>query len=217
MDLFGADLTDNYFYGSTNRPGGFELTKLGIDICDFPQTARIADIGCGYGATVRYLAKYHRLNVTGIDYEPEYADSGAGWEIVTADASKLPFENLTFDGFIFECSLSKMNDPDTALGECYRALKFGGKLLVTDLYARGEAAYLRGMLRRLERIVSVRRRAKKHGYKLLHIEDHSEVINQMWAELLINNGADALYNDIGADAAVLRKIRCGYYLAVWEK
>ena len=208
---------DDDIYGVINRPGGFELTEQGIQLCGFPKSAGLMDIGCGSGATVRFLAQSCGFNVTGVDIAAEYAGTGSSWEIITADAALLPFEELTFDGGIFECSLSKIKDPNAAISECHRVLKHGGKLLITDLYARGEAAQLSGMLGRLENTDTILGRVKRPGFKLLHIEDHSEVLRQMWAELISDIGTDALYDGIGVDAAMLKRIRCGYYMAVLEK
>ena len=208
---------DDDTFGDINRPGGFELTEQGIQICSFPKSAKLADIGCGRGATVKYLAQSYGLDIVGVDIAAEYANVGSKWKIITADAALLPFEELTFDGVIFECSLSKIKEPDAAVSECRRVLKYGGRLLITDLYARGEAAQLSGMLGRLENTDVILRRLKNSGFKLLHIEDHSEVLRQMWAELKSEIGTDALYDDIGAGAAMLKRINCGYYLAVFEK
>ena len=202
---------------SINRPGGYKLTERGIELCGFFRNAKIADVGCGNGGTVRYLAYNHGADIIGVDIEVAYAASGDSWRIITADAAVLPFENSVFDGVIFECSLSKIKNPDAALNESFRVLKNGGKLLITDLYARGEAAELQGILGRLERWDDISHRTVKHGFQLLNFEDHTEVIKQMWAELVFENGIDALYDDVGADAETLKRIKCGYYLAVWKK
>ena len=120
------------------RPGGFEVTQRALDICAFPKGARLLDCGCGEGATLEYFCS--------LGYEAAGVDIAGGEGIVKADAAALPFEAESFDGVFFECSLSKMAEPDSALAEARRVLKSKGRIAVSDFYAKGEETVFSGEL-----------------------------------------------------------------------
>lgn len=52
--------------------------------------------------------------------------------LVAADAMSLPFGAASFDTVISSCSLCSIDRPDEALGEIYRVLAPGGKLLLFE-------------------------------------------------------------------------------------
>jgi len=119
------------------RPGGFALTDRALQLCAFNAGDRVADIGCGFGATVEYLRRFHGLNAVGIDPAAASLEQGLlRAPCLPGFAEKLPFEPGTLDGILSECSLSVITDKLQALAEFYRVLRPGGKLAITDVYAR---------------------------------------------------------------------------------
>jgi len=56
--------------GPALRPGGLELTRRSLALCDLPAGARVVDIGCGTGVTVHYLRRHCRLRAFGLDAHP---------------------------------------------------------------------------------------------------------------------------------------------------
>ncbi|MCL1913107.1 MAG: methyltransferase domain-containing protein [Eubacteriaceae bacterium] len=200
-----------------DRPGGFEITERGIGLCGFNATDNISDIGCGSGATMHYLSEKYGYHIVGVDIDPARVSENSSCEIRIADGAKLPFIDASLDGMIFECSMSKMEQRDAVLNECSRVLKPGGKLMVSDLYARGEEALLQGRLGRIDRKETILSVAAIFGFDLVCFEDWSDSLVNMWANLLFQHGSDVLYEELGAGAETLKRVQCGYFLAVFAK
>lgn len=123
-----------------------------IDNLDWNGQGKLLDIGCGAGAlTVRCALKYTQAELTGIDYW------GAGWNYAKSqcernadiegvgtrtkfqkgDASKLDFENETFDAvvsnFVFH-EVRTQPDKRQLIFEALRVLKPGGAFALQDLF-----------------------------------------------------------------------------------
>ncbi|MCE5195891.1 MAG: class I SAM-dependent methyltransferase [Negativicutes bacterium] len=191
---------------SVCRPGGLTLTRWGVAACQFPPAASLCDIGCGTGATVALL-KELGYQAIGVDLLPA---AGA----VEADAAALPFAHSSFDGLLFECSFSKITAPQTALGEARRVLKPGGKLLISDFYARGQAADFSGVLGRMESRPTLLQRFQAAGFALLSWQDQSAELPQFWGQWILERGSQQIYAKL--DRTALRQAKCGYFLAILE-
>jgi SAM-dependent methyltransferase len=130
--------------GDVLRPGGLALTDEALAACMLPPGARVADVGCGEGATVRRLGENHKLLAAGVDISPVLLAAARQREpalpLVRARAARLPIVGDAFDAVLAECTLSTMPDVGFALAEFRRILKPGGRLVLSDLYARGEDA-----------------------------------------------------------------------------
>ena len=191
---------------TTCRPGGLELTRLGLEFCQFTPAARLLDIGCGAGATVALLTNLG-YQAIGVDLLP--TENG-----IQADAAALPFDDDSFDGILFECSFSKITTADTALSEAHRVLKPNGKLLMTDFYARGQPAEFSGVLGRMESQIAILQRLQSVGFRTIIWQDHSETLPQFWGQWILDQGSQQVGRTI--DKTTLRQAKCGYFLAVWE-
>ena len=103
--------------------------------------ARVLDVGCGFGHTVRLLAGEFGCPATGVDV--------AAWRITRAaeltgdlpdvtlrqaDCENLPFADRSFDHVLVTECLSYVADPEAALAECLRVLKPGGRMVVSDFW-----------------------------------------------------------------------------------
>ena len=197
------------------RPGGFAITDRALAFCAFPAGARILDIGCGSGATVTHARRTHHLAACGIDSDPACV---AGREhLLCARAEHLPFPADVMDGLLLECSLSVMDDPEAVLAECRRVLKPGGRLAISDVYARGEAARLGGCLGRVDRRETLIASVQDRGFGLELFEDHSGHLRALWAQRVFEQGAGALCAELGADRRTLKAVGCGYCLLVARK
>jgi ubiquinone/menaquinone biosynthesis C-methylase UbiE len=72
---------------------------------------------------------------------------------VTGDACDLPFGEEYADGLFIECVLSLIPDALKALQEAARVLRYGGSLVLTDLYAKKEGLETGGLSLRKQEAV----------------------------------------------------------------
>jgi arsenite methyltransferase len=221
--------------GATIRPGGLELTEKAVTLCNLFPGAGILDIGCGTGATVRYLNDRHNLNAMGIDLSQLLLKKGRQTDsrlpVARADAAYLPFSDRCFEAVFCECVLSLTLDPVAVLRECRRVLKPGGRVIITDLYLRSSgnvvsadflsvASCLKGAVTRDE----LKARLVVAGFTLRSWEDHSHLLKLLAARMVFAYGSmeqfwSLFYDDI--DTAGMQWIICrarpGYCLLTAEK
>ena len=124
--------------GCLAHPGGLEITKKAFDICGLPKSAKILDVGCGYGDTVAFLNSDYGFSVTGLDKSAEAIciakKNHPGLEFMEGDGQWLDFDSLSFDCVLMECTLSLMPNPVESIHEAFCVLKEGGYLVAHDLY-----------------------------------------------------------------------------------
>jgi SAM-dependent methyltransferase len=91
---------------------------------------RILDVGCGTGATMGFLERYGA--VTGVDVSPQavkYSQSQGLACLCLADGGHLPFVEGSFDLVTALDLLEHLDQESIGLGEMWRVLKSGGRLL----------------------------------------------------------------------------------------
>jgi len=198
-----------------NRPGGFVITERGLELCAWPPGARLLDVGCGTGASVRHLRQAHGFESFGVDRDPGLVRGHP--HLACAHGEHLPIADGSLDGALLECSLSVMEDPDRVLRECFRILRPGGRILLSDVHARGRAAELRGCLGRVETLPVLLERLEGQGFRVEHVEDYSGHLRAFWAQRVFERGAGALCAELATDGERLRAIACGYVLLVARK
>ena len=198
-----------------NRPGGFIITDRALSFCVFPANTKILDIGCGSGATVNYIIKNYGFEAFGID---KTIISLINSTILTnANAEHLPYSTSSMDGIIMECSFSVVDNQETVLNECHRVLKDDGHLIISDMYARGESAYLQGCLGRVETKENVINFIENNGFTTTLFEDYSKSLQEMWGQMIFDKGAKAFYCELGVSPEEMKSIKCGYFLIVAVK
>ncbi|HWQ30409.1 MAG TPA: methyltransferase domain-containing protein [Negativicutes bacterium] len=203
--------------GDICRPGGYKITERALEFCDFPKDAKLADIGCGLGATVRHIRQNHGYDICGLEKDRNAVKLAGTQFVNVGDATELPFDSGELDGLLFECSLSKMDNPELVLIQCQRVLKPGGYLIISDIYARGLSATLSGLLGRVETKEELMNKLKANGFVIELFEDYSKDLQAMWGQLIFEYGAKALCENLEADREDLKKIKCGYCLIIAKK
>lgn len=181
--------------GETLRPGGLDLTRRGLDLCGrhcgLARQARVLDLGCGAGATLRMLAE-EGYRAFGLDRHSPAFRTGA---VLLADVMRPPFADGAMDALVCECVLSLLPSPQTALEEWRRVLRPGGALLLTEFYICGGIAGFRACRpepapRAASCLDGARLAAEwnallaRAGFLLRTFEDHSAALARMAARLV---------------------------------
>jgi SAM-dependent methyltransferase len=204
------------------RPGGLELTRLVTLYAGFQPGDLVLDLGCGQGAGTRLLRRWG-CEVVGLDVSTaslaEAAARMPGTLLVAAGARRLPFADASLDGILAECALSLVGGRDDALAECHRVLRPGGRLAITDVYAREPGVPetpLPTCLGSLATHAQIDAELRTAGFRVERWEDHSGVLKIFMARLIFaSESPDALWaGDSAAMNAALRQQRPGYYLSI---
>ena len=198
-----------------NRPGGFVITDRALNFCAFSDGAKILDLGCGTGATVNHIVKNFGFEAFGLDKNIE--NSVISDKLAKASAEDIPFASNSMDGIIMECSFSVVENQAKVLEECFRVLKADGSLIISDMFARGESAFLQGCLGRIETKENIINFIENNGFKIILFEDYSKSLQEMWGQMIFDKGAKAFYCELGVSPEIMKRIKCGYFLIVAVK
>ena len=194
------------------RVGGLTITRRALELCAFVPAARLADIGCGKGDTVRFL-RAAGFDAHGLDSNAEVT-SQAGPYCRTGDARFLPYKADSMEGLFFECSLSQMAEPYQVLNEAFRVLRPGGKLVISDLYARNEELRISSPVQNRTQWLEL---CAKANLPCLLFEDRSDDLKAFSAQLIWQYGIKIPEEVYGCDISALKAARCGYFLMVSAK
>jgi demethylmenaquinone methyltransferase/2-methoxy-6-polyprenyl-1,4-benzoquinol methylase len=110
-----------------------------IDRTQLPQGGSLLDIGAGTGdLALEASRRDHTLWVVAADFTPEMIRVGRARDIqgtidwVCCDAEKLPCPAGSFDAVVSGYLLRNVSNIQTVLGEQYRVLKPGGRMVCLD-------------------------------------------------------------------------------------
>ena len=109
--------------------------------------SELLDLGSGYGASARFLAKEYGCWVVGVNISPRENElaiernRAAGLDdridIRYGDFHELPFDTAQFDVVWTQESLLHAADKPQVLDECLRVVRPGGRFVLSDLLVRG--------------------------------------------------------------------------------
>ncbi|GAA1779292.1 class I SAM-dependent methyltransferase [Agromyces lapidis] len=99
---------------------------------------RILDVAAGTGTSSASLAK-SGASVVAADFSPGMIEVGRRRQahvpnlvFVEADATKLPFDDDSFDAVTISFGLRNVNEPKQAIAEFFRVTKPGGRLVICE-------------------------------------------------------------------------------------
>jgi SAM-dependent methyltransferase len=126
---------------------------------------RILEIGCGEGANLHHLRGRGAIRF-GVDFsraKTAFARQATAAHTVTADASRLPFADASFDAVLIRDVLHHVADPQAVLDEARRVLRPTGRLTLLEPNVGSPAILLQATLVTAERrlLGSTRGRLRK--------------------------------------------------------
>ena len=223
------------FAEDTLRPGGLQLTAEIVGKGGLPKNAKILDIGCGYGKTVKFLCDQMGFSSFGIDAAESMVKGGLAVDstlnLMVADAENLPFADQSFDAVITECVFCLLPNKPKALAEIHRVLKPSGSLLISDLYLQkpsAEKISLNGItcLQNLMTQEEICQIIAPSGFLCQDWEDKRSDYLGFLAEMIFEfDTVEGFWQwifggecaDLCSAAAKLKKQKISYYSALWQK
>lgn len=137
-------LVDLHRNAARQGPGGDAETRRAMELAGLDRSRRlkIADIGCGTGASTLLLAQELDAEVTAVDFLPEFLDElrsrakerGVANRITTLNCSMddLPFALDEFDAIWSEGAVYNIGF-EAGVSDWRRFLKPGGKLILSEI------------------------------------------------------------------------------------
>ena len=203
--------------GATLRPGGLELTREALGICAFPPGARLLDLGCGPGGTLKLLTEMG-FEPLGLDRSPTLLAEAARFaSVVEADFHHLPLDDGSQDGILAECVLSLAGDRAQVLAECARVLKPGGRLALSDVYLKTQPespSESRGCLSGAVALEEMSAGLRAAGFEILETRDHSQALTELAAQLIWRHGSAQILSSLWGGCSGPGGGKYGYALLV---
>ncbi|PTW62850.1 methyltransferase family protein [Breoghania corrubedonensis] len=215
--LFGSGLVCDG-EGEPLGPGGCAVTEELVNGAGFAAGDRVADIGCGQGRSVAFMAA-RGISAIGIDADPgplRAARDRVPGVLVQARGNALPFGDGALDGILSECVLSVMPDQAAILAEWARVLRPGGRLALADVYARSPASRESACARAggIRSAVQLQSLIAAAGLVVTRFEDRSEVLRTWVGRFIFRYGSlEVLWGD-AATARTMRAVAPGYCVAL---
>lgn len=142
------------------HPGGEIQTSHLLEHIELKRGMKALDLGAGEGETVRLLRSFG-LNAYGVDLFPRSSDVQEG------DFLNLKYASESIDLCISQCAFFVSQNQPKAVAECWRVLKKGGCLLLSDLDPGN--------------LVEIMERA---GFTILQTEDQTALWREYYLEAL---------------------------------
>lgn len=175
------------------RPGGAAITRRILQLTTPSVKALTVDAGCGSGGGLDTLRQHGLTHLIGIDLNPDLLAEAGNLGLTTAQAelSALPLKDNCLDLLVCECAWN-LSSRAAALAEFARVLRPGGQLALADIYLRNPVKAewpVTSCFAKAQSIQSVRELVTDIGFRIIHTEDHSNLLTQAAAEFTFAHGS----------------------------
>ncbi|MCF8027787.1 MAG: methyltransferase domain-containing protein [Desulfobacteraceae bacterium] len=184
------------------RPGGMTSTAEALERVPLSHGSLVLDAGCGPAKTTAFLLDQAECRVIGLDSDPQMkrpeAVKAANSHFVRGDICSIPFADRCLDAVFCECVLSLVSDPEGALAEIHRALKPGGLLYYSDMFARARGAVSildtrASCLSAPADLETIQRRLYAKGFAPIAEIDQTILLRQTAARIIFEYGSLKLF------------------------
>jgi len=143
-----------------------------VKALDMKPGERVLDVAAGTGTSSKALQKTG-ASVVAFDFSPGMVAEGRkrhpDIEFVEGDAEALPFAAASFDAVTISFGLRNVQNPHVALGEMYRVLKPGGRIVICEfsqppapLLRAGYKGYMKYVMPAVTALSSTHREAYRY-------------------------------------------------------
>lgn len=181
-------------------------------------SARVLDLGCGYGSTARYLAEHFGCHVTGtnisekeLDLARERSKESGLQDLLTfefGDFHNLKYSDASYDVVWSQEAFLHGVDKNAILSECNRVLVPGGALAFTDILVRHDTPeadrqriYDRVKSPDMWDLADYNRAISNLGFEIQRVTDWSQYVARSygWVRERLSENREALLSRIGAE------------------
>jgi len=159
-----------------------------VKALDLKPGERVLDVAAGTGTSAKALARTG-AEVVALDFSPGMVEQGRkkhpGIEFIEGDAQALPFPSASFDAVTISFGLRNVHNPQLALGEMYRVLKPGGRIVICEfshppapLLQAGYQGYLKYVMPAVTALSSSHREAYRYLMESINDWPDQSVLSQ---------------------------------------
>ncbi len=100
---------------------------IGDDVLD------VLEIGCGRGATARFLSEHRGARVVGVELNPAVAERASRWleRVIVGDVAEVEVPEAAFDLVLALELVEHLPEPEAVLRKLARAVRPGGRMLLS--------------------------------------------------------------------------------------
>jgi len=159
-----------------------------VKALDIQPGERVLDVAAGTGTSTKALQRAGATAVA-LDFSPGMVAEGKkrhpDIEFVEGDAEDLPFPSQSFDAVTISFGLRNVQNPQVALGEMYRVLKPGGRIVVCEfshpqapLVKLGYDSFLKYVMPAVATLSSTHKDAYRYLMESIHDWPEQPVLSQ---------------------------------------
>jgi ubiquinone/menaquinone biosynthesis C-methylase UbiE len=163
------------WYAGTTKKSLNDFKELARRAAEqIPAHASVLEVAPGPGYFAIELAKLGDYQITGLDISETFVEiarrnasqAGVQVDFRRGNASRMPFDNDSFDFLLCRAAFKNFSEPQAALDEMYRVLKPGGQAMIIDLRRDAPMASIKEAVKQMK-LGLVNQFLVKHAFRLM--------------------------------------------------